>query len=66
MSELDTEQYRQQLLELKVALVAIEETSQKAGDTVQLDQQSLGRLSRMDALQAQQRPGPPSNTGRRR
>lgn len=54
MSELDTEQYRQQLLELKVALEEIEETSQKAGDTVQLDQQSVGRLSRMDALQAQQ------------
>lgn len=54
MSELDTEQYRQQLLELKASLEAIEETSQKAGDTVQLDQQSVGRLSRMDALQAQQ------------
>ncbi len=54
MSELDTAQYRQQLLELKDALEEIEETSQDAGETVQLDQQSVGRLSRIDALQAQQ------------
>lgn len=54
MSELDPEQYREQLLELKAALEEIEETSQQAGDTVQLDQQSVGRLSRIDALQAQQ------------
>ncbi len=54
MPELDPEQYREQLLELKAALEEIEETSQQAGDTVQLDQQSVGRLSRIDALQAQQ------------
>jgi DnaK suppressor protein len=54
MSELNPEPYREQLLQLKAALEEIEETSQQAGNTVQLDQQSVGRLSRIDALQAQQ------------
>ena len=34
-------------------LLAVKETGIEAADTVELDQQKVGRLSRMDALQAQ-------------
>lgn len=54
MPKTDPEAWRRQLLELKAALEEIEEISREAGRTVELDQQSVGRLSRMDALQAQQ------------
>ncbi|MFN3310851.1 MAG: TraR/DksA family transcriptional regulator [Thermomonas sp.] len=42
------------LLMLAEQLQAIAEASAVAGQTVELDQASVGRLSRMDALQAQQ------------
>lgn len=54
MNQTELDHYREALLTLKAALEDIEETSQQAGETVQLDQQSVGRLSRIDALQAQQ------------
>lgn len=48
------EDYRQRLLALRTSLLAIEQTSQEATRTVELDQAAVGRLSRMDAMQAQQ------------
>ncbi|MES9991816.1 MAG: TraR/DksA C4-type zinc finger protein [Candidatus Thiodiazotropha sp.] len=45
---------RERLLQLQSELQAVDETSQAAGETVELDQSRVGRLSRMDALQAQQ------------
>jgi DnaK suppressor protein len=48
------EQMRQKLLKLRSELQALEETARHGGETVELDQSRVGRLSRMDALQAQQ------------
>lgn len=45
---------RERLLRLQAELKAVDETSQAAGETVELDQSRVGRLSRMDAMQAQQ------------
>ncbi|MBT3028636.1 MAG: conjugal transfer protein TraR [gamma proteobacterium symbiont of Ctena orbiculata] len=45
---------KERLLHLRTELQAVDETSQAAGETVELDQSRVGRLSRMDALQAQQ------------
>lgn len=45
---------RQQLIELREELQALDETSREAVSTVVLDQSRVGRLSRMDALQAQE------------
>lgn len=44
---------REHLLALKKELEAFSEMSGEARATVELDQQSVGRLSRMDALQGQ-------------
>jgi len=46
------EKIKLSLIELKSELEALD--SSDAGDTVVLDQSKVGRLSRMDALQAQQ------------
>ncbi len=54
MDEATIEQYRTALLRLKAELRALEETFREAGDTVELDQTRVGRLSRMDAMQSQQ------------
>lgn len=45
--------YRQRLLDLKAALDAIAETGDASAAVVELDQSRVGRLSRMDAMQAQ-------------
>ncbi|TDT40372.1 TraR/DksA family transcriptional regulator [Halospina denitrificans] len=52
--ELDLAAWRQKLLDLKEELLALEREKDDASDTVELDQQRMGRLSRMDALQGQQ------------
>ncbi|WP_346915249.1 TraR/DksA C4-type zinc finger protein [uncultured Roseibium sp.] len=44
---------RKRLLAMKQELEALSEMSEGARATVELDQQSVGRLSRMDALQGQ-------------
>jgi DnaK suppressor protein len=44
---------RKRLLALKQELEALSEMSEGARATVELDQQSVGRLSRIDALQGQ-------------
>lgn len=52
--ELDLDAWRRKLLDLKEELLALEREKDDASDTVELDQQRMGRLSRMDALQGQQ------------
>ncbi|MFL1455365.1 TraR/DksA family transcriptional regulator [Marinobacter sp. GN3S48] len=49
----ELEKFRQQLLELREDLLSTSEARDEASGTVHLDQQSVGRLSRMDALQSQ-------------
>ncbi|PVB63727.1 TraR/DksA family transcriptional regulator [Labrenzia sp. 011] len=50
---MDSKTARAELLKLKNELVSLSEISEEARATVMLDQQSVGRLSRMDALQGQ-------------
>jgi DnaK suppressor protein len=45
--------YKELLLALKQTLLRAQETGDQAEQTVELDQTRMGRLSRMDALQAQ-------------
>ena len=53
LSESELQQFRE-LLELRrTELLQDEETGKAAAGTVKLDQSSVGRLSRMDAMQAQ-------------
>jgi DnaK suppressor protein len=52
-NELDLKRFRQRLLELRQALREARESSGDAAAPVELDQTRQGRLSRMDALQAQ-------------
>lgn len=47
------EQFRTQLLAEREALLGLKQTRDEAAGTVELDQTSVGRLSRMDALQGQ-------------
>ena len=55
--------FKQKLLALKESLLEAQETGDQAEQTVELDQTRVGRLSRMDALQAQ---AMSKETGRRR
>ncbi|KZM49755.1 TraR/DksA C4-type zinc finger protein [Labrenzia sp. OB1] len=50
---MDETTVRAGLLKLKAELVSLSQISEEARATVTLDQQSVGRLSRMDALQGQ-------------
>ncbi len=50
----DTDQTKARLLQLKAELEDLAEASREAHQPVQLDQASVGRLSRMDAMQGQQ------------
>ncbi len=52
--ELDIEYFSHLLTEKAEALYAVSETSQAATQTVELDQSKVGRVSRVDALQAQE------------
>jgi len=45
--------FRQLLLQLREELLSTSGARDQASETVHLDQQSVGRLSRMDALQGQ-------------
>jgi DnaK suppressor protein len=51
--EVDSERFRQLLLDRARALQETRDARREAGQTVELDQQRTGRLSRMDALQGQ-------------
>ena len=53
LTEQDLEHFRSRLIELRQQLQAIDETGREAAETVELDQTRVGRLSRMDAMQAQ-------------
>jgi DnaK suppressor protein len=55
--------YKEKLLSFKQSLEKARETGDQAEQTVELDQACVGRLSRMDALQAQ---AMSIETGRRR
>ena len=50
---MDIESYRRKLLKMRKNLEELLALSEEGGATVELDQSKVGRLSRMDALQAQ-------------
>lgn len=52
-SDIDIEYFKKRLLDLKQELQALLELSHDASSPVVLDQTSVGRLSRMDAMQGQ-------------
>jgi DnaK suppressor protein len=54
MNETEVEQIRDKLLNMRSELQDIDESSKETTKPVELDQASVGRLSRMDAMQAQQ------------
>jgi DnaK suppressor protein len=60
---MDKETYKTRLLALQQSLLHAQETGDQAEETVELDQTRVGRLSRMDAMQAQ---AMSKETGRRR
>ena len=48
-----SEEWRDKLLALQAELLSISETGDESAAVVELDQTKVGRLSRMDAMQAQ-------------
>jgi len=54
VNEADLELNRQKLVRLKSELRELEESFRETSEPVKLDQARVGRLSRMDAMQAQQ------------
>lgn len=54
MDEENLKQIKQLLLKMKSELQEQEKTSKETGKPVELDQIKVGRISRMDAMQAQQ------------
>jgi DnaK suppressor protein len=54
MKPASIEQLRQQLLDLRSELQTLAQASQEGTAPVELDQARVGRLSRMDAIQAQE------------
>ena len=53
MNKQQLEKHRQLLLSKREQLEALTETGEAAAQVVELDQSKVGRLSRMDAMQAQ-------------
>ncbi len=53
LNDHDTQHFKQALLQLRSDLLAVEQSGQEAAQTVALDQTTVGRVSRMDALQGQ-------------
>ncbi len=54
MNQSDIEKFKKQLLKKQVELDELKQSLKTSAATVVLDQNSVGRLSRMDAMQAQQ------------
>ena len=54
MEDADIERLRRDLLTRRGQLLELAESSRESTRTVELDQSSVGRLSRMDAMQSQQ------------
>lgn len=52
-SDIDTAAFQRQLLALRAELQGLESAGADAAQVVELDQSKVGRLSRMDAMQAQ-------------
>jgi DnaK suppressor protein len=52
-SGINKESFREKLLKLSNELLQVEKRGNESARTVELDQSRVGRLSRMDALQAQ-------------
>ena len=50
---MSSERFREKLLELQAELLAAAEAGKASAAVVELDQTKVGRLSRMDAMQAQ-------------
>jgi len=50
---IDIESLKQRLIEQRNALLEVSESAKESAETVELDQTRVGRVSRMDALQAQ-------------
>ena len=50
---IDIESMKRRLIEQREALRDVYESSKESAETVELDQTRVGRVSRMDALQAQ-------------
>lgn len=50
---IDSAAARQRLLDLKAELIALSQSADEDRKPVELDQQSVGRLSRMDSMQVQ-------------
>ena len=63
LSDNDLQHFKSLLLKLKAELLKAGEIGQQAEEVVELDQSRVGRLSRMDAMQAQ---AMSVETGRRR
>lgn len=53
MNNYDLESFKQQLLSKQRELLELQQSSRQATQAVELDQSSVGRLSRMDAMQSQ-------------
>ena len=54
MEQNQLDEFRQALIVLRDEVEQLNDANREAADTVVLDQSKVGRLSRMDALQAQQ------------
>ncbi|MCP4298223.1 MAG: TraR/DksA family transcriptional regulator [Proteobacteria bacterium] len=54
MTESEIEKFRQALVQLKAELQELDQMAKKSGKVVELDQARTGRITRMDAMQAQQ------------
>jgi len=54
MEQQQLDAFKNKLIQQQTELYACESASKESSDTVELDQARVGRLSRMDALQAQQ------------
>jgi DnaK suppressor protein len=54
MNDSELKEFKAMLLRLKTELLDLEESSKDATRPVELDQASVGRLSRMDAMQSQE------------
>ena len=63
LSDSEQQRFKSLLLKLKAELLKAGETGQQAEEVVELDQTRVGRLSRVDAMQAQ---AMSLETGRRR
>lgn len=51
---MNQDKFKKLLLAEKADILALEESGEESSQTVELDQTSVGRLSRMDAMQQQQ------------